>query len=257
MLGAIAGDVIGSVYEFDNIHSKDFPLFGPGCSFTDDSILTIALAECLLDGGDYAAKMKAYCRRYPDGGYGGRFRAWAESDRTEPYNSHGNGAAMRISPVAWAFQALPEVLEQAERYTAVTHNHPEGIRGAQAIAGAIFLARTGHTKEHVRVWVEGKFGYDLSRSLDQWRPGFRFDESCAGTVPPALACFLDSTGFEDAIRNAVSLGGDSDTLACIAGSVAEPFYGGVPGAIAHRTLGYLDAGLRAVVERFREKFAPA
>jgi ADP-ribosylglycohydrolase len=255
MLGAIAGDIIGSVYEFENHRSKEFPLFGAGCTFTDDSILTIALAECLLDGGDYAVALKDYCRRYPDGGYGGKFRAWAESARTEPYNSFGNGAAMRISPVAWAFGTLPEVLAQAEKYTAVTHNHAEGIRGAQAIAAAIFLARTGHTKEHVKVYVEGKFGYDLSRSVEQWRPGFRFDESCQGTVPPALACFLDSTGFEDAIRNAVSLGGDSDTLACIAGSVAEPFHGGVPGSIAHRALGFLDADLRGVVSRFQEKYA--
>jgi ADP-ribosylglycohydrolase len=253
MLGAIAGDVIGSIYEFDNIHSKDFPLFAAGCSYTDDTILSVALAECLLDGGDYAAAMKSYCKRYPDGGYGGRFRAWAGSERSEPYNSYGNGAAMRISPVAWAFGTMPEVLAQAERYTAVTHNHPEGIKGGQATAAAVFLARTGHTKEQLRIYIEAKFGYDLSRSVESWRPGFRFDESCQGTMPPALACFLDSTDFEDAIRNAISLGGDSDTLASITGSVAEAFYGGVPEPIARRALAALDEPMRNVVMRFRAK----
>lgn len=254
MLGAIAGDVIGSIYEFNNIRTKDFPLFSAGCSYTDDTILTVALAECLLDGGDFAAAMKRYCQRYPDGGYGGRFRAWAGSEHSAPYHSFGNGAAMRISPVAYAFGTLAEVLAQAARYTAVTHDHPEGIKGGQATAGALFLARTGQSKPQIRAWVETQFGYDLTRSVDQWRPGFRFDESCQGTMPPALACFLDSTGFEDAIRNAVSLGGDSDTLASITGSIAEAFYGGVPEPIARPVLACLDAPLRAVVDRFRARY---
>lgn len=254
MLGALVGDVVGSVYEWANHRSKTFPLFSPACMFTDDSVLTVALAEAILDGTDYAAVMRAYGKRYPSAGYGGMFRRWLADPSMGPYDSFGNGAAMRISPVGWAYGTLEETLVQAERYTAVTHNHPEGIKGAQAIAGAIWMARHRSGKSEIRGWVERTAGYDLSRTCDQIRPGYRFNETCQKTVPEALVAFLESTDFEDAIRNGISLGGDSDTLTCITGSVAEAFYGGVPAEIGEETLARLDDPLRATVRRFREQY---
>jgi ADP-ribosylglycohydrolase len=250
MLGAIAGDVIGSVYEWDNCKSKDFPLIGAGCFFTDDTVLTVAVAEAVLLGRATAPLLKDYYRRWPDAGYGGRFADWAEGPDMGPYNSWGNGAAMRISPVGFAFDTLDEVLKQAAVHTAVTHNHPEGIKGAQATAAAIFLARTGSTRVQIKSFVEGRFGYDLSRTLDQMRPGYTFDESCQRTVPQAITAFLESVSFEDAIRNAISLGGDSDTLACITGGIAEAFYGGVPAEIAAPVLDRLHPALLNVTRMF-------
>lgn len=251
MIGALAGDIIGSVYEWDNIKTKDFSLFDPRCFFTDDSVLTVALAEAILHSKDYAKTMKEYYRLYPHAGYGGMFHRWAMSERSEPYNSWGNGAAMRISPVGFAYQSLDEVLTRAEAFTAVTHNHPEGIKGAQSVAAAVFLARTGSSKEEIKAYAERTFGYDLSRTLDEIRPDYQFDESCQGTVPQAITVFLESTDFEDAIRNAISLGGDSDTLACITGGIAEAFYG-VPEHIAARVLQILDDRLRSITLAFAE-----
>jgi ADP-ribosylglycohydrolase len=253
MLGAIAGDVIGSIYEWKNIKSKDFPLFAAGSYFTDDSVLTVALADALLSGESYAQVMKAYYERYPYAGYGGRFQDWAMSSELSPYFSWGNGAAMRISPVAYAFDTIEEVLRQAAHYTGVTHDHPEGIKGGQATAAAIFIGRTGGSRADIRSYVEQSFGYDLARTVDAIRPRYVFDESCQKTVPEALICFLESTDFEDCIRNAISLGGDSDTLACIAGAVAEGFYGGVPEPIAKFALQKLDAPLRQVTLKFMRK----
>jgi len=243
MIGAIAGDIIGSRYEFNSIKTTDFELFGAGCRFTDDTVLTVALAEAILNDEDYVSLLKKYYRRYPDAGYGKSFRDWAAGISRKPYNSFGNGAAMRISPVGFYFGTLEEVLAKAEFYTAVTHNHPEGIKGAQATAAAIFLARNGSSKEEIRRYVTDTFGYDLSRTCDQIRPGYSFDVTCQGSVPEAIICFLESTDFEGAVRLAVSLGGDSDTQACIAGGIAEGFYG-VPGWITDTTLGYLDEELR-------------
>ncbi len=256
MLGALVGDIVGSVYEWNNHRSKDFPLFNPACIFTDDSVLTVALAEAILEGTDYGAVMRAYGKQYPSAGYGGMFRKWLFDPRLGAYGSYGNGAAMRISPAGWACGTLDETLERAAFYTEVTHNHPEGIKGAQAVAGAIWMARHRSSKSDIRSWVEKTSGYDLSRTCDQIRPGYRFNESCQQTVPEALVAFLESTDFEDAIRNGVSLGGDSDTLTCITGSVAEAFYGGVPAAIERETLARLDDPLREVVKRFRERFMP-
>ncbi len=250
MLGAIAGDVIGSIYEWDNIKTKDFPLIGRECFFTDDSILTIALADSLLSGQDYATLMRDYYRRYPQGGYGGRFHDWARNPAAGPYNSFGNGAAMRISPVGFAFGSLKQTLEAALRATEVTHNHPEGLKGAQSVAAGIYLARSGHDKAFIRDYVEATFHYDLSRTLDEIRPDYEFNESCQETVPQAFTAFLESADFEDAIRNAISLGGDSDTLACITGSLAEAFYGGVPAGIGEQVMARLDAPLRDVTMRF-------
>lgn len=254
MLGAIAGDIIGSVYESDPIKTKEFPLFGPHSRFTDDTVLTVALADAILNNRDYAAVMKSYFHRFPNAGYGSLFYRWAMSTSNQPYNSYGNGAAMRISPVGWAFDSLEEVLGEARRFTEPTHNHPEGIKGAQATAVAVFLARTGHSKEQIGSHIERTFQYDLSRSLDEIRPGYTFDGSCQGTVPQAIRAFLESRDFEDALRNAVSLGGDSDTLACITGGLAEAYYAGVPRHIAEKVWETLDQDLKEVTLRFRKKF---
>lgn len=254
MLGAIAGDIIGSVYESRPIKTTDFPLFRDGSVFTDDTVLTVAVADALLTKKDYAAAYREYFGRYPHAGYGGAFRQWARSPVAGPYGSWGNGSAMRVSPVAWAFESLDSVITEAERTAAVTHNHPEGIRGAQATAAAVYLARTGSSKDEIRDFVTRRFTYDLSRSTDETRPGYRFDVSSQGTVPAALRAFLDADGYETAVRLAVSLGGDSDTLACIAGAVAEPFYGGLPAAVHREATTRLDPGLRAVVRAFSKRY---
>lgn len=255
MLGAIAGDVIGSVYEHRNVKHKQFPLFSADSRFTDDTVLTAALAHALLEGSDAASAMRHFHARYPDAGYGPTFRAWvASAPGTPAPRSASNGAAMRISPVAWACEALPAVLAEAKRLTVITHDHAEGVRGAQAVATAVFLARQGADKATLREAIEGRFGYDLSVPLAAIRPAYAFDLSCGGTVPPALRAFLESTDFEDAVRNAVSLGGDSDTLAAIAGAVAEAHYGGVPASIADEVIARLDAPLQALLARFRGRF---
>ena len=227
MTGAIAGDIIGSVYEFDNIKTTDFPLFTNESDYTDDTIMTVAVADWLLNGGDLAKVMQRYGREYPypTGGYGGRFSGWLREKDPLPYNSWGNGSAMRVSAVGWMFDSLEKTLEVAKETAVVTHNHPEGIKGAQAIAAAIYLARTGKSKQDIKQYIETTFSYDLGRTCDEIRPFYRFNESCQGTVPEAIIAFLDSSDFENAIRLAVSLGGDSDTLACITGGIAEAFYG--------------------------------
>lgn len=254
MIGAIAGDIIGSVYEFNPCKSKDFPLFHPRCAFTDDTVLTVAVADAILTGRPYKERVWEIGRRYPDSGYGGSFILWLESPDPQPYNSWGNGSAMRVSPVGFAFDTEEEALREAEKCAAISHNHPEGIKGAQATALAVFLARSGRSKQDIRREVAGRFGYDLDRTVDSIRPGYSFDESCQRTVPEALVAFLDSADYEDAVRNAVSLGGDSDTLACIAGGVAEAFYGGVPKPIEQAARRLLPADLARVVDAFRERF---
>jgi ADP-ribosylglycohydrolase len=250
MIGAIAGDIIGSVYEWNNIKTKDFQLFSPECFFTDDTVLTVALADSILTGTPYKDNLKHYYSRYPGRGYGGSFHRWARGTSSNPYNSWGNGAAMRISPAGFAYDDLKTVLARAEEFTEITHNHPEGIKGGQATAAAIYLARTGSTKEYIKSFIEEQFGYDLSLHVDEIRPSYRFNESSQGTVPQAIRAFFDSTDFEDAIRTAISLGGDSDTLACITGGIAQAFYGGVPMEIVDRIYEILDDHLRDVVQRF-------
>ena len=254
MLGAIAGDIIGSVHEFLGEKILDFPLFVEESTFTDDSVLTVAVADCLLTGSPYVEKFHEYTLAYPGRGYGGGFRQWVQSGSRAPYNSWGNGAAMRVSPVGFAFGSLEEVLCEAKRSAEVTHNHPEGIRGAQATAAAIFLGRQGETKDGIRKDIRDRFGYDLSRTIEDIRPAYSFNESCQGTVPEAITAFLDSSDYEEAIRLAVSLGGDADTLACIAGGIAEAFYGGIPKNIADRTMSMLDDKLRTIVNQFREVY---
>ncbi len=255
MLGAIAGDIIGSIYEISNHRSKDFPLFSEGCRFTDDTVLTVAIADCLMHQGNYVEYIKNYARRYPTRGYGGRFIEWMRSEAMEPYNSWGNGSAMRVSPIGFAYEDRDAVMLEAKCSAEVTHNHPEGVKGAQATAITVFMARKGYSKEQIKAEIVNSFGYDLSRTLDEIRPTYKFDVSCQGTVPQAITAFLESTDFEDAIRNAISLGGDSDTLTCITGAIAEAYYGGVPKAIAEKVFTYLPPTVRQVVEEFMIKFA--
>lgn len=254
MLGAIAGDIIGSPYEWHRIKTEDFPLFQPSSSFTDDTVMTIAIAHAILGDGDYAASMKMFGRRYPNAGYGSRFYHWIFEPDVRPYNSWGNGSAMRVSPVGFAFDDEETVLREARRSAEVSHNHPEGIKGAQATALAIFLARHGESKETIRREIRRRFGYDLDRTLEQIRPTYHFDESCQGTVPEAIIAFLDSKDYEDAVRKAVSLGGDSDTLACITGGIASAYYKELPAEIIERVRVILTPDLLEVVDRFYERF---
>jgi ADP-ribosyl-[dinitrogen reductase] hydrolase len=255
VIGAIVGDIVGSIYEFNNIKSKDFPLFGDGCEFTDDSIMTIATMQALMNGAtaqDFITAYQTLGNKYPSS-YGNRFQGWLVDKDPQPYNSWGNGSAMRVSPVAWFYDDLADVERVAEVSASVTHNHPEGIKGAQATAAAIFMARTGKSKQEIKSYIEKKYGYLLDFSLGDIRNSYSFDESCEGTVPQAIVAFLESTDFEDSIRNAVSLGGDSDTLAAITGSIAEAFYG-VPANISTESLGYLSDELSAIVSGFSAIF---
>jgi ADP-ribosylglycohydrolase len=254
MIGAIAGDIIGSVYEHRPIKTKAFPLFDSRCRFTDDSVLTVAVADSVLTGRPYLESMRDIGRRYPDAGYGGAFIHWLHSHDPRPYNSWGNGSAMRVSPVGFAFATEDDVLHQAQKTAEISHNHLEGIKGAQATALGVFLARTVHDKEKIRRQIGQRFDYDLDRTVDDIRPGYTFEISCQKTVPEAIIAFLDSQSYEDAVRNAVSLGGDGDTLACIAGAIAEAFYGAVPSRIRTKVKALLTPDLWAITENFCRKY---
>jgi ADP-ribosylglycohydrolase len=254
MLGAIAGDVIGSVHEVTGTKTKDFPLFTEWSRFTDDTVLTVAVAERLMRGGNYVDRFHEYVREYPTAGYGGTFVTWATRGKREPYNSWGNGSAMRVSPIGVIFDSLEEVESESKRSADVTHNHPEGVKGAQATAAAVFLARTGHDKAAIKAHIESEYDYNLSQRLDDIRPVYGFDVSCQGSVPQSIIAFLESTGYEDAIRNAISLGGDADTMAAIAGAIAEAFYGGVPDHIRGPVLERLDDRLTDVLNEFTAKY---
>jgi len=227
MMGAVIGDICGSIYEFDNLKTdrpETIELTNPECYYTDDTVLTAAVAEAAFGDGDYEKAILKWARAYPKESYGENFRKWFNSPNPSPYNSYGNGSAMRVSPVAWAFDTLEEVLIEAEKSAACTHSHSEGIKGAKATAAAVFLASTGNSKEEIKTYIESEFGYNLSRSLDEIRPIYEFDESCQGTVPEAIIAFLESRDFTHAIQCAISIGGDSDTLAAITGAIAEAFY---------------------------------
>lgn len=263
MYGAILGDIIGSPYEFDQgDKTKDFPLFSEYSSYTDDTVMTVAVAEAFLDAGpndsDEQIKkrlvryMQYYGERYPDTGYGCRFNIWVHSRNPEPYYSCGNGSAMRVSSVAWLFDNLDAVRKAARLSAEVTHNHPEGIKGAEATACAIFLARTGYTKDEIKEYIEILFDYDLSRTCDEIRPAYRHVETCQETVPEAITAFLEGESFEDVIRTAVSLGGDCDTLTAIAGSIAEGFYG-VSDELKAKCRDYLPESLLQVLLRFENQ----
>jgi ADP-ribosylglycohydrolase len=253
MIGAIAGDIIGSVYEHHPIKTKTFPLFHPQCRFTDDSVLTIAVANAILEDGDYFNAVRRLGRKYPNAGYGETFFHWLHSDHPEPYNSWGNGSAMRVSPIGFAFDSVDTVLREARRSAEITHGHPEGIKGAQATALSVLLARTTKDKSVIREEIVSRFGYGLHHTVDDIRPSYHFDISCQGTVPQAIMAFLDAGSYEDAVRNAVSLGGDSDTLACITGGIAQAYYGGVSPEILEKVKTVLPEDLWEIVERFHQR----
>ena len=259
MLGAIIGDIVGSIYEFDNIKTKDFELFDRECFFTDDTVMSVAVAEALLDTqpddredvikNKLAAAMKKWGREYPHAGYGGHFAGWLRTDDTQPYNSYGNGSAMRVSAAGWLYDDMFTTRYMARLTSAVTHNHIEGIKGAEAAAAAIFLARNGASKQEIREYVEKEFSYNLDFTCDEIRPTYYFNETCMNTVPQAIVAFLDGESFEDVIRTGVSIGGDTDTLCAIAGSVAEAYYG-IPENISETAKSFLTYDLLEVVEKF-------
>ncbi len=272
MIGAIIGDVIGSVYENQNIKSLDFPLFGRFSRFTDDTVLTVAIADAILNRKSnstsfvenwrnsqqnkqlYAYKLKEYARRFPAAGYGQMFQEWARDESLRGYGSYSNGSAMRVCPVGYAFDNLDAVLREAKLSAVVTHNHPDGIKGAQAVASAVFLARTGQTKDAIKNFIERNFKYNLDDRLDDLRPTYTFNSACNASVPPAIIAFLESNNFEDAIRKAISLGGDSDTIACIAGGIAQAYYKAIPSHIIAETKIILDASLKRIINDFNTRF---
>ena len=254
IMGAVIGDVIGSVFEFNNVKTTDFPLFSQGTTFTDDSVLTLATMFSILFDSEYDHAYQIFARNYPNRGYGGSFGEWISSDDPRPYNSWGNGSAMRVSPVGWAYDNIEDVLENAKLSAEVTHNHPEGIKGAQAVAAAVFLARKHKSKDEIKDFISVHLGYDLDRSISEIRKDYRFDVSCQGSVPEAIIAFLESKDFEDAIRLAISLGGDSDTIACITGSIAEAFYGFIPEYITDNTLRVLPKELINIIEAFSMEY---
>jgi ADP-ribosylglycohydrolase len=257
MIGAIAGDIIGSVHEFKAMKSTEFDLFVNDCTFTDDTVMTIAVADSILRGTDYVPSFKTFGRKHPSAGYGGNFFDWLHSARTEPYFSFGNGSAMRVSPVGFAFNSVDEILKEAKRSAEVTHNHPEGIKGAQAVALAIFLSRQGESKDTIKAELAGRFGYNFNRTLAEIRPRYHFDETCQGSVSESIISFLESQDYESAVRNAISLGGDSDTMACIAGGIAQAFYRHIPPSIVEETKRRLTAELLGIVSDFESHFASA
>lgn len=254
LLGGIAGDIIGSIYEFNPVRFKDFELFKSNSTYTDDTVMTIANAEWLLSKGVLMDIMRKYGHKYPGAGYGGMFYDWLKSRCPKPYNSFGNGSAMRVSPVGWAFETLEETLEAAKQSAEITHNHPEGIKGAQATAACIFMARTGKSKQEIKEYVETKFGYDLSRTCNEIRPTYQFNESCQDTVPESIIAFLESTDFESAIRLTVSLGGDADTMGAITGAIAEAYYNVIPEHIKNEVLKRLPEEFINVLGEFYNRF---
>ncbi|HPY33168.1 MAG TPA: ADP-ribosylglycohydrolase family protein [Anaerolineaceae bacterium] len=257
MIGAVAGDIIGSVYEFDNHRSVDFPLFTESSTFTDDSVLTFATAAVLLGKGDYTTAYQDFARRYRGRGYGGNFYRWIYTDDPRPYNSFGNGSAMRVSPVGFAFDSLEETLAEAQRSAEVTHNHPEGIKGAQATAQVIFMSRKGASKAEIKREINQRYGYDLSRSLEHIREVNQFNETCQGSLPEAISVFLAGEDYEHTIRLAISIGGDTDTIACIAGGMAQAFYGSIPAGITREVRARLSAEFLQILDAFQNRFPAA
>lgn len=268
MFGSIAGDIIGSIYEGRKIKTTIFPLFSPNCRFTDDTVLTAAIAQAVLTITAqkwglfqnrkkeiiYAAHIKQFGSRYPNAGYGHMFTDWLKQKNLTRQNSYANGAAMRVSPIGFACATLAEVLTEAKRSARFTHNHPAAIKGAQAIATAVFLARKNHSKTEIKTTIQNRFHYNLDKSLDEIRPNYNFDSSSSGSVPQAITAFLESSDFEDAIRKAVSLGGDTDTIACMTGGIAQAFYKKIPDHIKKNVLRILDGNLKSIVADFNHTF---
>ncbi|MDP4143087.1 MAG: ADP-ribosylglycohydrolase family protein [Bacillota bacterium] len=268
MFGAIAGDVIGSTYEWHNVKNIEFELFSRESRFTDDTVMTIAVAEAILNKRKfknpfkdnahskeaYAYALKAYGKRHPNAGYGNMFNEWLSAKSIKPYNSFGNGSAMRVSPVGFAFNSIEEVLKEAKRSAMVTHNHKQGIRGAQSIAGAVYFARIGKDKSFIKNFIQHNFKYNLEFTLDEIREGYAFDSSCQGSVPQAIVAFLESEDYEDAIRKAISIGGDSDTIACMTGGIAQAYYRKIPKIIVDQVMLRLDSGFKEVIRQFNSKY---
>ena len=262
MYGAITGDIIGSQFEFDRGNkSREFELFGKKCEYTDDTVMTAAVAEALLDAGKDAdektvkeklvASLKKWGKKYPYAGYGNRFKLWVLSDKSEPYGSYGNGSGMRVSPVGWLYDSMERTREVARWTAEITHNHPEGIKGAESTAAAIFMARHHAAFEEISNYIEDEFGYDLSRSLDEIRPDYCHVEDCMKTMPEAFTCFLEAGSYEECIRNVMYIGGDTDTLGAIAGAIAEAYWG-IPEDLIRKAKEYLPDDIKAVVERFEK-----
>jgi len=256
MLGAIAGDMIGAPWEAAGEKRREFPLFTEFSRYTDDTAMTVAVAHAILTDGDYARAMRAVGRRHPMAGYGRSFQEWLFDESMGPYGSYGNGAAMRASPIGEAAQSVEEALAEARRCAALTHDHPDGIAGAQAVALGVFLARSGASKEKIRHEVSVRTGYDLARTLAQIRPEYTWDLAASRSVPEAIVCFLEAGDFEAAVRNAVSLGGDADTMACIAGALAEAYWGEVPAHVAAEVRNRLPEDFTPVLDAFEARFAP-
>lgn len=254
IIGGIIGDIIGSVYEWQNVKTIEFPLFNKRTTFTDDSVLTFATMESIINQLDYTIAYQNYGRKYPHRGYGGNFKSWIYSENPKPYNSWGNGSAMRVSPIGWAYNSIEEVLNQARKSAEVTHNHIEGIKGAQAVATAIFLARNKKSKIEIKQYLIDNFNYNLEKRISEIRPDYKFDVSCQGSVPEAIIAFLESTDFESAIRLAISIGGDSDTIACITGAISEAFYREIPDYIIDNSLRVLPQEIIKLIENFSLKF---
>ncbi|MEM9835745.1 MAG: ADP-ribosylglycohydrolase family protein [Bacteroidota bacterium] len=254
MLGTITGDIIGSRFEKNNHRSLDFELFHSDCRFTDDTVLTVAVAQAILEEMPYGLLVREYARAHPFAGYGGTFKKWMLGLINGAYNSWGNGSAMRVSAVGWAFNDLEQVLTEARKSAEITHNHPEGVKGAQAIATAIFLARKGKSKQAIKTYITETFAYNLDRTIADIRPEYRFDVSCQGSVPEAIIAFLEAEDFEQTIRLAISLGGDSDTIAAMAGGIAEAYYGGIPTKLENEVRKRLPEDFLRVIHRFYQRF---
>lgn len=255
MIGSLIGDVVGSTFEFHKWKYKEnFELFSNDSTYTDDSVLTVATADCILNNKDFTKTYQWYARNFINRGYGGMFRRWIDTDNPQPYNSFGNGSAMRVSPIGFAYDTLEETLEMAKRSAEVTHNHIEGIKGAQAVASAIFLARKGSTKEEIKDYIQKTFEYNLDRTIAEIKPTYSFNETCQGSVPEAIICFLESTDYESCIRLAVSLCGDADTQACIAGGIAQAFYKNIPYSMITETLNRLDDRMIKITSDFTIKY---
>lgn len=261
MYGAIIGDIIGSRFEFDRgSKSREFELFTPRCNFTDDTVMTVAVAEALMNAGkdsdektiksELIKSMKMWGQRYPDAGYGGRFIRWVLSEEPKPYGSYGNGSGMRVSSVGWLYDSLERTREVARWTAEVTHNHPEGIKGAESVAAAIFMARNGASKDEIKKFIEDEFGYNLNRTLDEISPSYHHVEDCMRTMPEAFTCFLEADSYEETVRNVMYIGGDTDTLAAIAGAVAEAFWG-IPEDIIDSGMNFLSSDILDVVLKFK------
>lgn len=254
MLGAVAGDIIGSAYERHPIKTKKFKLFSKYSRFTDDTVLSVAVAKSILNNEPYIDNIIDFGIRYYDAGYGASFRKWLRSKDHKPYNSWGNGSAMRVSPIGFAFDTAKKVLKEAKKSAEITHNHPEGIKGAEATALAIFMAKNGEKKDKIRDTISRNFNYDLDRTVDDIRVSYRFDVSCQGSVPESIICFLDSTSYEDTIRNTISLGGDTDTMATIAGGIAQAYYKDIPRDIRFNVYKQLPNEFLEIIEDFQDKY---